>query len=483
MTDRSLDPEHWDDFRALAHRALDDALDAIVAIRDVPAWQSVPEAVKAAIGNDPAPYEPSPTSAVYDDYLALIAPYAVGNRHPRFFGWVHGSGSPSGMLAELLTAGLDVNAGGRDHAAVYIERRVIRWCADLFGFPAGASGIITTGTSMANFIALLVARRAKFGAAVRRDGIASITAGGMPTAYASVETHESVADAFDVAGFGSAAVRRIPVGANARIDLAALRAAIAADRVAGMQPTVIVGTAGSASIGAVDDLDALADIAAAEECWYHVDGAFGALAILSEHDRPLLRGIERADSLAFDFHKWLHVPYDAGCVLVRDGELHRTTFADDVPYLARLAGGTAGGDPWFCDFGPELSRGFRALKVWFTLKEFGLAHFGTLIARQCAMARDLGGAIEAAPDLELLAPVTLNIVAFRYAPPGLDAAALDALNLRIAVDLQERGIAVPSTTRVDGKLAIRMNVMNHRTTADDLRMTLAAVGETGARLS
>jgi len=191
-------------------------------------------------------------------------------------------------------------------------------------------------------------------------------------------------------------------------------------------------------------------------------------------ERALVNGIERADSLAFDLHKWLHVPYDAGCVLVRNAELHRSTFADESAYLARVPGGTAGGEPWFTDFGPELSRGFRALKIWFTLKEFGFDRFGKLIARQCEMARTFAAAVARTPPLRMLAPVSLNIVCFRYEIPGADDE-VDALNARIVLELQQRGVAVPSTTRVNGKIAIRMNVMNHRTTPADLEETFAAI--------
>jgi aromatic-L-amino-acid/L-tryptophan decarboxylase len=299
------------------------------------------------------------------------------------------------------------------------------------------------------------------------------------TGYTSTEAHGSVARAFDVAGIGSAALRPVVTDAALRLDVAALRAAIAADRAAGKRPFIIIGTAGSASTGAVDDLSALADCARDEGLWFHVDGAFGALARLAPELRGRLAGIERADSIAFDLHKWLHVPYDAGAVLVRDGVLHAATFADHAPYLARTQRGTAAGEPWFTDFGPELSRGFRALSVWFTMKTYGLDRFGELIARQCALARALGERIAATPPLALLAPVTLNIVCFRYAAP-LDEPSCDALNAHIVVELQERGIAVPSTTRIGGKLAIRMNVMNHRTTQADLDATLDAVVAIGA---
>jgi len=469
----SLDPADWDAFRALAHRALDDAIDGLVDVRTGPAWREVPAELKATIATDPLPFAPTDPADVYAQYQTEIAPYSVGNRHPRFFGWVHGSGTPSGMLAELLAASLDVNAGGRDHAASYIERRVIAWFVELFGLPETANGIITTGSSMANLIALVVARRAACGPQVRTGGF-SATQARTFVAYASDEAHGSIGAAFDMAGFGSDMVRRIVVDDAHRIDLRALRTTIAADRAAGLTPFFVTGTAGTASVGAVDDLVALADICAAEGCWFHVDGAFGALAILSAEQRALVAGIERADSIAFDFHKWLHVPYDAGCVLVRDGELLRAAFAGDASYLKPTDRGTAAGDPWYCDLGPELSRGFRALKVWWTLKEFGLDRLGTLVAQQCALARALGERIAATPELELLAPVTLNIVAFRFLGAPTEAER-DELNAQIAIDLQERGIAVASTSRVGGKLGLHINVMNHRTTADDLEWTVAAV--------
>ncbi|GAC1545239.1 MAG: hypothetical protein NVS2B17_27380 [Candidatus Velthaea sp.] len=248
------------------------------------------------------------------------------------------------------------------------------------------------------------------------------------------------------------------------------------------RPLLVAGTAGSASVGTVDDLQALAEVCAAESCWFHVDGAFGALAVLSPEHRPLLAGIERADSLAFDFHKWLHVPYDAGCILVRDGALQRAAFEGDAPYLTPAARGTAAGDPWYCDLGPELSRGFRALKVWWTLKEFGLERFGSLIAEQCGLAQAVAARIAVSPVLELLAPVTLNIIAFRYAGE-VEESRRDALNSEIAIDLQERGIAVLSTSRVGGKLGLHLNIMNHRTTAEDLEWTIGAIVACGATKS
>ncbi|HEV8020529.1 MAG TPA: pyridoxal-dependent decarboxylase [Candidatus Lustribacter sp.] len=460
----SLDPENWETFRALAHRALDEMIEDVMGIRAHPPWQPIPAAVRAAIADDPLPRAPADPRAVYDAFRENIAPYAVDNRNPRFFGWVHGAGTMTGMLAALLAGGMNVNAGGRDHAAIEVERRVIRWWCEVFGFPATASGYLTTGTSMANLIGVLVARRSAAGAAVRSEGLAAEPLAG----YTSPEAHASLARAFDLAGLGTDALRIFS-------DVPALCSGIASDRAAGMQPFMIIATAGSASTGSMDDLQSLADVARDEKLWFHVDGAFGALVQLAPELRHLVAGIERADSLAFDLHKWLHVPYDSGAVLVRDGALHQATFADHAPYLARMERGTAGGEPWLTDFGPELSRGFRALGVWFTMKTYGLDRFGELIARQCALARALGERIAATPQLELLTPVTLNIVCFRYR-------ASDEVNAELAIEVQERGIAVPSTTRVDGKLALRMNIMNHRTTQADLDAALDGVLAVGAEL-
>ncbi len=485
MSDDSLDPRDWAELRALAHRALDETFDAVAGIRERPPWRPIPPEIRAAIAADPLPRAPADPAQVYATFLERVAPYAVDNRHPRFFGWVHGAGTPAGIIAALLAAGMNANVGGRDHAAVEVERRVIRWWCEVFGFPATASGILTTGTSMANLIAILVARH-KALARVRSDGLAGEPA---LVGYTSAEAHASLAGAFDVAGLGKAALHRIPSADGTAFSAQLLRMLIAHDRAAGRKPFIIIATAGSASTGSIDDLNALAGIAREENLWFHVDGAFGALAQLAPSLRERIAGIERADSIAFDLHKWLHVPYDSGAVLIRDGALHEATFADHAPYLQRNTRGTAAGEPWFTDFGPELSRGFRALGVWFTMKTYGLDRFGELIARQCAMAHALGERIKATSPLELLAPVALNIVCFRYVPPHpageldeLSERRTDELNARLLIDLQERGLAVPSSTHVDGKFALRLNVMNHRTTQADLDAVLAAVLELGNEL-
>ncbi len=391
-------------------------LDHLRAVPEGPAWRPVPAAVRQALA-EPLPVEGQGIERTCRDARELILPYPTGNAHPRFWGWVHGSGTPSGVLAELVAAAINANCGGRDHGAIYVERQVIEWCRQLFDFPEHSSGILVSGTSMATLIGLAVARHHLAGTHVRADGI---RAAPVLVGYASVEAHGSVARAFELLGLGRTALRLIPVDRDYRIDLDALRGAIARDRALGARPFLVVGTAGTVNTGAIDDLAALADVCARENLWLHVDGAFGALIALSATLKPRLAGIERADSLAFDFHKWLHVPYDAGCVLVRRGDLHRAAFAMSPDYLRRDARGLAGGDPWFCDYGPELSRGFRALKVWFALKEHGARRLGAMIERNCDQARYLAARIAAEPRLELMAPVALNIVCFRLRAPGLD---------------------------------------------------------------
>jgi aromatic-L-amino-acid decarboxylase len=327
---------------------------------------------------------------------------------------------------------------------------------------------------MANLMGILVARSARIGPSVRQRGLLDRGAGLI--AYTSVATHGCIAQAMDLAGFGTDALRRIPVDRRHRIDTNALRAQVAVDRAAGLEPFLVIGSAGTVDIGAIDDLAALHGVCRDEKLWLHIDGAFGALGILSPEIAPRLAGIESADSIAFDFHKWGQVTYDAGFLLVRDGEQHRRTFAAPVAYLRRETRGLAAGSPWPCDYGPDMSRGFRALKTWFTLKAYGTERLGAMIGRTCALARCLEAKIVAEPKLELLAPVQLNIVCFRYRADDADR-----VNAEIVASLHESGIAAPSTTMLDGRLAIRAAIVNHRTGMRDIEALVSAVLEFGAR--
>jgi glutamate/tyrosine decarboxylase-like PLP-dependent enzyme len=327
---------------------------------------------------------------------------------------------------------------------------------------------------MANLMAVLVARTTALGRPVRQRGINND--GALLTAYTSRAAHGCIAKAMDIAGFGSDALRCIEVDRYHRIDVDAVRERIALDRHSGLKPFLVVGSAGTVDIGAIDDLVALGSLCREQGIWFHVDGAFGALGILSPALAPRLAGIERADSIALDFHKWGQVPYDAGFLIVRDGDRHRDTFCAPAAYLRRETRGLAAGSPWPCDLGPDLSRGFSALKTWFTLKTYGTEKLGAVIARTCALARYLEAQILAEPRLELMAPVQLNIVCFRYRADNADR-----VNREIVVDIQESGIAAPSTTLLDGQLAIRAAIVNHRTDVGDIEALISAVLDFGAQ--
>ncbi len=470
--EQTLDPENWDSFRTRAHEMLDVAIDQMATARDGQVWHPVTDQIKQALQVD-VPVSGNPDAT--DAQMRALLPHGVGNTHPRFFGWVHGSGTPSNIIADMVAAALNANLGGRDHGAIYVEKQVAEWVKSIFGFPATASGLVVSGTSIATLIALKAARDRMSDFAARKDGVNA----GQLVGYTSNQTHSCVARTFDMLGLGSDALRKIPVNDAFEIDTNALQAAIAADKAAGLTPFAVIGTAGAVNVGAIDDLDALADIASAEKLWLHVDGAFGATGILSDMLKPKLCGIERADSIAFDFHKWLHVNYDAGFILMRSETDHRRAFSERPDYLKGADEGLAAGNPWPTEYGPELSRGFRALKIWAQLAEHGTEKLGQLITQNCVQARYLADQIDADPCLERRAPVAMNICCFRYTAAGIN---LDALNDDIVIQLQLRGVAAPSTTMIHGQNAIRVSITNHRTTRADLDIMLDAVRDIGAQL-
>ena len=465
----TLDPADWANTREQAHRMLDDMLDHIRHIRDMPVWLPMPQEKRDAF-RVPLPREPQAVEDIHAEFLSSILPYGSGNLHPRFMGWVQGAGTVPGMLAEMLAAGLNANLGGRDHSGIEVERQLVQWVREMFDFPESASGIFVTGTSIANFMAVLVARTGTLGADVRHSGLGGRRLRG----YASAAVHGCVRRAFDYAGLGSDALTEIGTDAAHRIDIAELKSRILRDRAAGLEPFMVIASAGTVDVGATDDLDAIAALCSDEKLWFHVDGAYGALGILSPEIAPRLNGIERADSIAFDFHKWGQVPYDAGFLLVRDGKLHMGTFASPAAYLRRDTRGLSAGSPWPSDFGPDLSRGFRALKTWFTLKAFGTQRLGEMMAQSCLLARYLEARVRDEPELELVSGAQLNIVCFRYRGE-------DGLNSEIVADMQEAGIAAPSLTTLNGRVAIRACFINHRTSFEDVDALVEATLGFGRR--
>ena len=433
---------------------LDSMIDYQQRIDQRPVWQPAPDPARAHFSS-PLPQTGTPLGVLHRRFVETILPYAVGNAHPGFMGWVHGGGTPVGMVAEMLAAGLNANLGGRNQIPLEVERQVIRWMRQLFGFPRGTGGVLTSGTSSATIVALHTARQARTD---RRNLVA----------YASEQAHGCIARALEVIGVGAAALRRIAVDDRFQIDTAALQRQIAADRKAGETPWLLVGTAGTVNSGAIDNLATLAKIAQRERMWLHIDGALGAPAMLSPHIAPRLAGIEQADSLAMDFHKWMQVPYDAGMALIRDEALQRNAFAATDSYLQREESGLAANSPWPCDYGIDLSRGFRALKVWFTIQAFGGKRLGRVIDHCCLLAQQLAAMIEQHERLELAAPVSLNIVCFRL------CRADDATQRAIVRHIQRSGMAAPSLAYLHGRAAIRAAIVNHRTTEIHIRRLLEA---------
>jgi glutamate/tyrosine decarboxylase-like PLP-dependent enzyme len=380
----------------------------------------------------------------------------------------------------MLSSAMNSNVHGGDHAAVYVEQQVLAWLKQAIGYSADASGLLVTGGSMANFAGLAVARNAKASWDVKREGLSNSP----PLAvYCSSETHNSVQKGVEALGLGTNALRYIEVDGNFRIRMDTLRETVAADRRAGRLPICIVGNVGTVNTGAIDDLNAIADFCGSENLWFHADGAFGATAALSPALRPLLRGMERADSLAFDLHKWMYMPYDVGCVLVRSSDNHRNTFSAQAAYLGDHGRGLAGGPMWFKEYGLELSRSSRALKVWFSLKEHGLHKFQTLVEQNVAQSKYLGELIEADHRLELLAPIPLNIVCFRFKDGIKDEKTLTTINKEILLRLQESGAASPSSTIIGGRFAIRVANVNHRTRREDFEYLVREVVRLGDEIA
>ena len=400
-------------FRNAAHALVDGVADHLAALPSQPVWQPLPDALRAQLLDLPLPEQPAALDELVAVALRDVLPHAMGNGHPAFFGWVNPPPSPAGVMASLAAAAMNPSVVSGDHADVHLERAVVRWLAELVGFPhPPGAGLLTSGGSAATLVCLAGARSRALTAAghdVRRDGLA-----GAPRliAYVPAEAHSCVRRALELLGLGSSAMREVPLEGG-RLDATVLRASIATDRASGALPALLVGSAGTVNAGAIDPLDALADVATAEDLWFHVDGAYGAFGVLDPAIEARYRGMERADSLVLDPHKWLGVPVDSGCALVRRGDDLRDAFSLIPPYLRQDTGAPVG---TFAEYGPEQTRPFRALKTWATIAARGRAGIAAQVARANALARELATLVEREPELELAATPETSIVAFRARP-------------------------------------------------------------------
>jgi aromatic-L-amino-acid decarboxylase len=475
----TLDPDDWDAFRALTHRAVDDMIDHLQSVRDRPVWQAMPDEVCDAL-TGPAPRRGQGEERAYADFREFVLPYPMGNTHPRFWAWYMGNGTPFGAVADFLAASMNPNLGGGHHAANHVEAQVIEWCKEIVGWPTESSGLLVSGGSMANLVGLTVARNHMAPGDVRKHGVQSLDQPML--VYASDEVHSCVHKTVEVLGLGTCALREVPVNAAYEMDMPRLEQMVAEDRALGGMPFCVIGNAGTINTGSVDDLDALADFCGREKLWFHVDGAIGAVLAMAPKHRKLVAGIERADSVTIDLHKWMHVPFEAACALVRNKQAHRDTFVLTQEYLEKTERGLASGPFWFSEYGLQLSRGFRALKVWMSIKEHGLDKYGRLIDRNIAQAKRLRDLVAAQSELELLAPTVINIVCFRFNPGQVANERLNAINQELLIRLHESGIAVTSYTTLGGRYCLRVAIANYRTRDEDLAILMEATLRTGREL-
>jgi glutamate/tyrosine decarboxylase-like PLP-dependent enzyme len=439
---------------------------------------------RARLFDEPLPEEGQPFEEVLAFVRENVMPFPMGNSHPRFYGFINASADPVGILADFLAAGMNSNCWGGDHAATHVEGRVVRWLSEMLGFPPSAEGILVSGGSMANFTALAVARRAQTPGNVREDGLGGPDRPRL-TVYASDQVHACVDKAVDLLGIGTRQLRKIPTDDDFRIRLDLLDEAIAADRRAGFFPAILVGNAGTVNTGAIDPLDALADVCAREKLWFHVDGAYGALASIVASLAPLFSGMGRADSIAADPHKWLYVPYEAGATLIREPGRFSETFRKFPEYLAQDPESPFPGPAWFAERGVELSRGFKALKVWMGLKVHGRRAYAAQIENDVLLARFLAAEVDRRPDFERLAEPVLSIANFRYRPRAgaLPEAMLDSINRRIINRVVGDGSFFLAPTILKGRTALRVSITNFRTREEDLLALLDEAQRIGAELA
>lgn len=472
-------------FRKLGHESIDLVADYLANIRSTPVFRPMTPAERDRLREQRLPVEGTDGDIIIDEFARDILPFAMGNGHPRFFGWVNSPPAPIGILAEMLAAAQDPSCDVGDIASLYLEQAVVGWLADIVGYdPQAAMGLLVSGGSVATLTGLAVARQhcaETDGWDVRVDGLAG--AGGKRLlTYLTDQTHSSARKAIELLGLGSASVRVVSTDEMFRMDPDALARMVEQDRADGHRPFCVIGSAGTTNTGAVDEFDRLADIATEHDLWLHVDGAYGAVGALHPQLTSAYAGLSRADSLALDPHKWLSVPVECGCVIVRDRELMRRTFSLVPPYLRTEEGKGVGGPPSYAEYGIQQTRGFRALKVWMTLRHAGRRGLTDQVVRHVALARHLAAMVEATPALELVVRPQLSVVCFRYLPGDgdRDPVRVDAINELVEQRVQTEGTVFLTSTLLRDRFVLRASVLHYASTEDDLRALLDAVCAAGA---
>ncbi|GJL94862.1 MAG: cytochrome d ubiquinol oxidase subunit I [Hyphococcus sp.] len=480
LDDNLLDPANWEEFRSFLHELSDDVTTHLKDIRQKRVWTRPTPDVYDAFRSD-IPVEGKGVDATYEEFKTNILPHIAGNIHPRFWGWVVGSGAPSSMVGDWLAAFVNGVPTIFDESARLTEIQIIDWIKSLFGFDDEASGVLTTGVSESTLIALVAARHSVLGEVGKQKGLYGIDAD--PVFYLCDQTHDSSRKAIEIMGFGSDHIQTIASDDQFQMKPDLLADQIKNDLQQGRKPIAVIATVGTVGTGAFDDLEAIGAICKKENIWLHVDGAFGVWAILSETKKDNVRGLEYADSLVFDMHKWMYQSYDIGCVLVRSAVKHRRSLQVSANYLDQIEGTLRNVSKDLCDYTIQLSRGFKALKFWFSLKSEGLSSFAKAIDHNIDCADYLTRRIEQSPNLELLAPTSLNVVNFRYLAVGKTNEELNKINTELVRRLNSDGVAVPSSLIFDGKFAIRIAISNHRTNRNDIDLMLDHVLENGALVS
>jgi aromatic-L-amino-acid/L-tryptophan decarboxylase len=473
-------PSEWtwsaEDLRRVGYRTVEIIVEHLTRLREQPVFRPFPRDLAAAYLNADLPEEGLSADVILDRFEREIAPYPFGNGHPRFFGWVNSPPAVMGIFAEALAAAMNPSCAGGNHAAIYVEREVTGWFKRILGFPPEAMGLLVSGGSMAALTALAVARHVKCPFDVRSTGLQSVAS--RLVVYRSGEAHGCHQKAVELLGIGSDNIRTVDHDSSLRLAPAALDAAIRTDVEAGLTPLAVIANAGSVNTGAIDPIDEIGEVCRRHNVWLHVDGAYGAPAVLSEQYKDRLSGLARADSIALDPHKWLYVPVEAGLVVVRNGEAMRAAFSLVPPYL-RTDGAIegVGGLPWFSEYGFQQTRGFRALKVWMAVQYHGLAGYRNAVQRDIDHARALAEALRRASDFQVFEPQSLSIVCFRYVPwaDPVTPEALDSVNEQLLKRLQLAGRVFLSSTTIQGRFWLRACFVNPLAGDDDVAAILDAV--------